>query len=456
MVNHRDQPASRATAMRWSILLLLTMMVCLGHFNRVSISVAGNERFIENGRIDRESMGQIYTVFLLVYTACMLPAGWFIDRVGPATALTWMALGLGLCVIMTGVVGWQSESAGGLWLSLMIVRGVAGAASSPLHPAAARSVSLWFPAGTRIRANGFVTAGALVGIAVTYPVFGWLMDRFDWPWAFVICGSATMAFAVVWRCVATDGANDHRWTSVAQRAPVPRSDEPAQSQPKSPSRSVARDLLGLLRHRGLVLLSISYAAVGYFQYLFFYWIENYFSDTLHLPVEESRRASSAVMIAMAAGMACGGWAADSICRRWGQRYGRRAMAFGGMTLSALFALLGVATNEPDQVVAWFSLALASLGACEGVFWTTVTDMGGRGGGLAAAVLNTLGNAGGALAPWLTAVLIDRFDWHIAIGVACAICGLGATLWFGFDPTMPIEPNVPHADNAADRGETTAR
>ncbi len=417
------------TNVRWFIVMMLIALALLGHFNRVSISVAGNEQLIKEGLISEQQMGQVYTVFLLAYTACMLPAGWFIDRVGPTNALTCMAAGMGVCVTLTGFVGWLGLSASGLWMALLLVRGMAGAASSPLHPGAARCIFLWIPPRSRSWANGLVTSGALLGIAGSYPVFGWLMDKIDWPAAFVTCGAGMILFAIVWRCFAADHATSHRWSNDAEQSLVAQRGLSGSTH----DRPLRAESLRLIRNRGLVLLSLSYAAVGYFQYLFFYWIEYYFDTALKLPTTTSRRASSMVMLAMAAGMAGGGLLADWLCRHWGIRGGRRTMAIGGMLASSGFALLGISAEQPERVVLWFALALAALGMCEGVFWTTVTELGGRAGGMAAAFLNTLGNGGGALAPWLTAVLMQRFGWHVAIGFACTVCGLGGLLWFGFDP-----------------------
>ncbi len=115
--------SSPPTQIRWLIVLLLMVLAMLGHFNRVSISVAGNERFIRDGLISEEGMGQVYTLFLIAYTVCMLPAGWIIDRFGPTKALTSMAAGMGACVVMTGCFGWQDLSSAGLWSPLLVVRG---------------------------------------------------------------------------------------------------------------------------------------------------------------------------------------------------------------------------------------------------------------------------------------------------------------------------------------------
>jgi MFS family permease len=428
-MNSRQPAPARSTQVRWLIVMMLMLLATLGHFNRVSISVAGSEQFIKEGWISNERMGQVYTAFLLVYTACMLPAGWLIDRFGPVNALACMAAGMGFCVVLTGLVGWQYEASVQMWLPLIAVRGLAGALSSPLHPGAARTIQLWIPPVSRSWANGLVTAGALLGIAASYPVFGWLMDQLGWQWAFIACGVGMMLFAVIWYSTAADHAGDHAWTNGVERALVSRDHLPGQMH----ARATIQEFMRLFRQRGLLLLSLSYAALSYFQYLFFYWIEFYFNDTLQLPVLRSRQASSVVMISMAAGMACGGWLTDWLSRSWGPRAGRRTIAVGGMLLSSLFGVLGVATDEWVRVVIWFALALAALGMCEGVFWTSVTEIGGRTGGLSAAFLNTLGNGGGALAPWITPVLMRRFNWPVAIGVACGVCSLGGLLWFCFDP-----------------------
>ena len=115
----------------------------------------------------------------------------------------------------------------------------------------------------------------------------------------------------------------------------------------------------------------------------------------------------------------------------------------GIGLSAVFARLGVRAEDPHQVVWFFSLALGSLGLCEGLFWTTATLLAKRSGGLAGAFLNTVGNAGGLLAPICTPWIGKHYGWTTAITVACLMCGLGAVLWLWIDPDAATETQ-PHA------------
>jgi sugar phosphate permease len=71
---------SGATKVRWLIVMMLMGFAFLAHLNRVSIAVAGSERFTEQGGMSNEQMGWICSAFLLVYTVGMLPGGWMIDR----------------------------------------------------------------------------------------------------------------------------------------------------------------------------------------------------------------------------------------------------------------------------------------------------------------------------------------------------------------------------------------
>ncbi len=421
------QTDSQPTNVRWMIVAMLMGFTFLGHFNRVSISVPGSEKFIGEGKLTEEQMGLVYSTFLMVYTLGMLPGGWLIDRLGPQRALAGMGIGMGSCVILTGVLGLMRMPLVAMLMPLIVIRGLAGALSVPLHPAAARSVSLWMPLKGRSTANGLVTAGALMGIAFCYPGFGWLMDQFDWPGAFMICGAALVVLAVVWYFVAADDVSGHSWANDSERTVVHLGNP-------VPPRSTAswRDIGRMFSNVPLVLLTTSYAALSYFQYLFFYWLGYYFNDVLKLPTAESRQATFTVLIAMAVGMACGGWCSDWLCRRFGSRVGCRIIALIGMGGSALFGRLGVFFTDPAHIVICFSLAMGSLGLCEGIFWTTASRLEKRRGGLAGAFLNTGGNAVGMLAPIFTPELARLYGWVVAIEVACVVCGLGGLLWFAID------------------------
>src|SRR4051812_10793123 len=89
----------------WLVVGLLMLVVCFGHFNRISMSVAGTERIIPEGGVSETRMGMVYSGFLLCYTLAMLPGGWFIDRYGPWAAQAVLCAGSAVFVALTGATG---------------------------------------------------------------------------------------------------------------------------------------------------------------------------------------------------------------------------------------------------------------------------------------------------------------------------------------------------------------
>jgi sugar phosphate permease len=268
-----------------------------------------------------------------------------------------------------------------------------------------------------------VTGAALVGIAFTYPVFGALIDHYGWPGAFVCSGAATGLVALIWALYAKDRPHEHLDVSEAELAII--TPDPA---PVLDYASKAGAWTDLLRNRDLMALTLSYAAIGYVEYLFFYWMEHYFSTVLHLPTATSRTYSMITSLAMAAGMAAGGWLADRCQDRFGLRRGRAVVPVVGMLAGAVLVTVGVMTSQSTLVLACFALGMAAIGATEGPFWTTAIELGGRRGGTSAAIFNTGGNVGGLLAPVVTPLFSARFGWQGSIVLAAVVSVLGAGLW----------------------------
>ena len=125
--------------------------------------------------------------------------------------------------------------------------------------------------------------------------------------------------------------------------------------------------------------------------------------------------------------------------------GCQVVGIVGMGASAGLSLLGLTMANPDAIVTCFALSMASLGLCEGVFWSMAPALAPRNGGLAGAVANTGGNAVGALAPILTPLIGQAFGWDVAVIVACAICGLGALLWLGVRPVETTASDMSEKD-----------
>src|SRR5436190_7201373 len=130
---------------RWMILAFLMGLCFISHFNRASITSAGDERMMKQFAISPEKMGFVYSAYLIIYTIFMIPGGWLIDRKGPRFALACMGFGSALFCAFTGGIGFGIFAVGEVWLALLVVRSLMGMLSAPLHPGAARAAGNWFP-----------------------------------------------------------------------------------------------------------------------------------------------------------------------------------------------------------------------------------------------------------------------------------------------------------------------
>jgi ACS family glucarate transporter-like MFS transporter len=414
--------ASRAQAPLPNTVFLLMLVVACAHFNRVGISVAGTERLIPEAGISPDRMGLVYSAYLAIYTLAMLPGGLLIDRFGARRALLVLGFGSAIFVAMTGCTGLVFHTGTSVWLGLLVVRSFLGLVSAPLHPGAANLVCEQAPSESKSTANGLVNSAACAGIAGTYLVMGKLIDLFDWPIAFLITGGVTLAVALAW----TSGTTSTRRTQAVSA--------PSAAWDLSQVRYV-------LRHRSVICITLSYAAYGYFQYMFFYWITYYFETIRHEDASVSRWYSTVITLAMGVGMISGGWLTDHVPRRFSPWVRRAIVPVLGMFASGAVFEAGILARSPQATLLAFAMSAALLGMCEAPFWTTAVELGGSAGGTAAGMLNTGGNAGGTLSPYLTPLLSSFFTihygadvgWRLGLAVAGAIVALGGILWWGVGP-----------------------
>jgi MFS family permease len=249
------------------------------------------------------------------------------------------------------------------------------------------------------------------------------MDRLGWPVAFLIAGGLTALVAMAW--------------TIGSRP----SGDAASCTLGVGSRFEVAALWPVLRRRSVICVALSYTAYNYFQYLFFYWIQYYFETTRRVARAESRGYSTMITIAMGIGMVAGGWLADRVPRSLSPRWRRALVPVLGMIASGVVFELGLLAAEARTTLTAFTLSAGLLGLCEAGYWTTVVELGRPFGGTAAGLMNTGGNAGGTLSPYLTPVLSGFFaahygpelGWRLSLAVAGVIVIAGAAFWWGLEP-----------------------
>lgn len=108
------------------------------------------------------------------------------------------------------------------------------------------------------------------------------------------------------------------------------------------------------------------------------------------------------------------------------------MAFTGFLIAAATMPLAVLTNDPMICVAWFCLAVFGLELTVGVSWAVTLDIGGNYAGPVSAVMNTVGNIGGAIASVATCYIVTRSGWIPAFMVLSVLSLVAALLFLRID------------------------
>ncbi len=385
------------------------------------MAVAGDLRIMTEYRLDPVAMGLVYSAFLLGYTLFMTPGGWLVDRLGSRRSVIAVGLSTAIFAALTGMVGLVGIAGSSLWTSLVLVRFCMGVCSAPIFPAmaalAARLVSSRI-ARIRERADrGCLAARGRPGFSgLQFPGANARLAG-----AFLIASAATGLVTIVWWVTTTE-----RGANLGDVDGEPSVDPAHHDAGGDHNGGTLRDWRSLAADRGLLLVTASYTAVGYFDFLFFYWMNYYFTTVLRL--ENAAWYASLPSLAMTLGIPVGGWLADRLSRRFGSR-ARGWVAAGGMVASAAFLFGGVLATSPMAIVTWFRAGTRYdrderkqlLGHCD--------RAGRRRGATAAGFMNTGGNIGGMIAPALTPWVAMRAGWSAAIGLGALIGLAGASCWF---------------------------
>jgi ACS family glucarate transporter-like MFS transporter len=406
---------NRKNPTRGTIVGMLTGLSLVNYIARSNISVAAKFIKPEFGLTDIQ-MGQIFSSFLVGYSLFQIPAGRLGDRFGPRIVLAIAAFCWGLTTLLTGLIpGVLMTGTVAVIGALFVVRFLLGVGEAATYPVSARAIANWMPPSERARSNSLVIAGGSIGSAFTPPLVSWLMVHLGWRQSFYLTSLLGFGIAAIW------------WFKAR--------DYPAGARPLLAGQREAKDSISwwsLFRNRNVVLLSVSYFVTGYVLYIFVFWLYTYLVDVRKFSVLGGGVYSSLPWIAAIILAPVGGALSDSFTRRWGARLGRRAVACGGLTLSAIALFYGATVANPYLAIVGLAFAVGFEYFTEGTFWASTSNVAGPHAGAATGILNTMGNFGGIASTVLIPVLVKYFGWVVALGSGSVLAVLGGLLWFAID------------------------
>jgi ACS family glucarate transporter-like MFS transporter len=174
---------------RHRLLFLLFSLSMITFLDRVCISVAGPQ-IQHDLNISAEQWGWILGAFSLAYAAFEIPTGMMGDRVGPRRVLTRIVLWWSAFTALTG--------AAVSYPIMLVTRFCFGIGEAGAFPNISASISRWFPAVERARAQGWIWTATRVGSALSPVLVVPIQIYFGWRVTFWIFGGMGVVWTVVW------------------------------------------------------------------------------------------------------------------------------------------------------------------------------------------------------------------------------------------------------------------
>jgi ACS family glucarate transporter-like MFS transporter len=144
----------KASRTRYSVVALAIGLAVLSYVQRVAISQAAGP-ISHDLHLNKAQMGLVFGAFGLSYALFEIPIGLLGDRIGVRRVLLQIVLGWSVFTALTGAA-WNV-------LSLWIIRFLFGAGEAGCFPILTRMLSVWLPAGERVKAQALLWACARWG-----------------------------------------------------------------------------------------------------------------------------------------------------------------------------------------------------------------------------------------------------------------------------------------------------
>jgi MFS family permease len=406
-------------------------------------------------------MGVVFAAFTVAYGLFEVPTGRWGDRFGSRGVLTRIVLWWSAFTALTGCVlkfSWDSGYRLRLpgtdleapllfnsFLLLVLVRFLFGAGEAGAVPNAARVVARWFPPGGRGPAQGLINTAMLIGGAAAPVAAAYLIEWVQWRWAFVIFGSMGLVWAAAFYAWFRDDPAEHPQVNAAELRLITGS---AEITPTAPHPAIPWGRV--LRSANVWLAGGVISCTAFASYMYFFWFPTYLEEGRGLNNVQAGWLSGMVLLGGAIGCTLGGYLADELARRTGERrWSRRLVGAGGLGLAALALVVSVQWESPAATAAYTALASLSAGATIASWWAVVTDISGKHLGALFGLMNSMGVPGavgsqlffGWFADWMKEHgHVGRGQWDVAFYVYAGVLLLGALGWLFIDATRSaVEP-----------------
>ncbi|XUW86899.1 MFS transporter [Burkholderia sp. M6-3] len=416
----KAQPvAEKRTGHRWIVMGLIFCVWAIACADRANFGIALPYLKKEYG-ITNTQAGLIVSLFSFAYGFVQIPVGLLYKRLSEKTTGFLFSIFMILTSVFTGLMGTTSSV-----FLLQAYRVGLGLSEGPLGIGCTNVINRWFPAKEKGTATGLWIAASKLGPLIVPSVCIVVIQLWGWREIFYVFAVPGILLAIVWMFTVTNSPSENRFCSEAEQRYI-ADDTPRQAHGAHTSRrnEVAHIpyLDAFNRTRRVAQLetirqvfgswNILGVAIGYgcmigISNIFMSWMPTYLVTVKGFASVKMGFLASAPFIGAVAGNMLGGVISD---RLLGGR--RKPMMMLGALGTMLMMLLLI--DAPDSV-AYLGVALILAGLMLGIGFAgySAYPMGLATKSTypaAFGIVNCLGQIGGACAPLVVGILLDKYSW----------------------------------------------
>jgi len=399
---------------------LLFVLLIINYMDRVNVGFAALRMNHELG-FSASVFGLGAGIFFIGYALFEVPSNIALHRFGARMWISRIMITWGL--VSAGLAFVHSQT------SFYVLRFLLGVAEAGFIPGVVAYLAYWFPVRYRSRANAGVIMATAVASAIGSPLSGVLMHALDgvhgysgWRWMLLLEAVPAVIlgfFVLFWL---TDRPQRATWLRDDQRAWLVNELETEASKLTKTASLPFMKIAVMGRVWSLSLLFVCFLTAFYGVLL---WLPQIVKNMGSLTDLQVGFVSALPFCCAAVSM--------YLVARHSDRVGERrmhiviCMAIGGLALLACAFV-----SQPLIGLILLCIAAAGIWGCLAVFWTLTGEfLTGAAVAIGIALINTIGQFGGLLGPWLVGIIKD-FTGHfgaalIALAVAAFLASLIAFL-----------------------------
>ncbi|MFC9353436.1 MFS transporter [Arthrobacter sp. NPDC057013] len=395
--NHLDELGNRTLRkVRGRLMPLIVLLYFVAYLDRNNVGFA-KLTMSEDIGLSAAAYGLGAGMFFIGYALLEIPSNAGMYRFGARKWIARILISWGIFATAMALVNGET--------TFYVVRFLLGAAEAGFFPAILFYLTLWFPAPQRVLVLGIFILAQPVSNALGAPVSGLLLQMegvaglHGWQWLYIIEGIPAILLGLLTPVLMTDKPSHAHWLAADEREWLTRTmdEELAHKQKGQPHHFLA----GLKDSR-----TVAYSAL-YFGLVCGIYGLGLWMPTIVAALGKFNTTQVGFIVAIPYTIAA------VFVYFWGRRSDRTGNRVLPASISMVMAAVGLVAAgslvQVNAVLAMIALTLAAMGIYSAIapfLAMPSTALVGAAAAAGLAMVNSLGNLGGFVAPYIVGVLND--------------------------------------------------